>query len=178
MSNHLPIRVSRAEETGSWEFGWDEDALIAQAQARPTSFRQHFIPSCCSALSTKSAMVMCLLSSARLQRSVRRSACLRTSDASPLSAPAFVPHLLVRACSQWTCHKRTAALSVGVWQQEGVGDDTEVLFVGCLPVEIDVSEQEVRMLLLARSISRCRMPPAGEKLSCAVCVAAPLRVVS
>lgn len=30
--------------------------------------------------------------------------------------------------------------------QEGVGDDTEVLFVGCLPVEIEVGEQEVRTL--------------------------------
>ncbi len=34
MSNHLPIRVTRNEETGAWEFAWDEDALIAQAQAR------------------------------------------------------------------------------------------------------------------------------------------------
>ncbi len=34
MSNHLPIRVTRNEETSAWEFAWDEDALIAQAQAR------------------------------------------------------------------------------------------------------------------------------------------------
>ena len=50
---------------------------------------------------------------------------------------------------------RTAALSLGAGQQEGVGEDTEVLFVGCLPVEIEVSEQEVRVLMLARSRSRC-----------------------
>ena len=43
-----------------------------------------------------------------------------------------------------------AALSLGAGQQEGVGDDTEVLFVGCLPVEIEISEQEVRMLLLVQ----------------------------
>jgi len=34
VSNHLPIRVTRNEETSAWEFAWDEDALIAQAQAR------------------------------------------------------------------------------------------------------------------------------------------------
>ena len=32
MSNHLPIRATKREETGSWEFEWDEDALIYQAQ--------------------------------------------------------------------------------------------------------------------------------------------------
>ena len=33
MSNHLPIRATKREETASWEFEWDEDALIYQAQA-------------------------------------------------------------------------------------------------------------------------------------------------
>ncbi len=32
MSNHLPIRAKKDEDTGSWEFEWDEDALIYQAQ--------------------------------------------------------------------------------------------------------------------------------------------------
>ncbi len=33
VSNHLPIRATKREETASWEFEWDEDALIYQAQA-------------------------------------------------------------------------------------------------------------------------------------------------
>lgn len=33
VSNHLPIRATKREETGGWEFEWDEDALIYQAQA-------------------------------------------------------------------------------------------------------------------------------------------------
>jgi hypothetical protein len=37
VSNHLPIRASKREETGSWEFEWDEDALIYQAQARSSN---------------------------------------------------------------------------------------------------------------------------------------------
>ncbi|CAL5223978.1 g6589 [Coccomyxa viridis] len=32
VSNHLPIRATKREETASWEFEWDEDALIYQAQ--------------------------------------------------------------------------------------------------------------------------------------------------
>ncbi|CAL8463619.1 g3153 [Coccomyxa elongata] len=32
VSNHLPIRAKKDEDTGSWEFEWDEDALIYQAQ--------------------------------------------------------------------------------------------------------------------------------------------------
>lgn len=31
VSNHLPLRVKRA--TTSWEFEWDEDALVGQAKA-------------------------------------------------------------------------------------------------------------------------------------------------
>ena len=46
-------------------------------------------------------------------------------------------------------------MSLGAGQQEGVGEDTEVLFVGCLPVEIDSSEQEVRALLLAFHSTLC-----------------------
>ncbi len=37
VSNHLPIRATKREETGSWEFEWDEDALIYQAQVGCTS---------------------------------------------------------------------------------------------------------------------------------------------
>ena len=31
MSNHLPIKVTKGE-VEPWDFEWDEDALIAQAQ--------------------------------------------------------------------------------------------------------------------------------------------------
>ena len=34
--------------------------------------------------------------------------------------------------------------------QEGVGEDLEVMFVGCLPVEIDFAEQEVGSISLWR----------------------------
>ena len=34
--------------------------------------------------------------------------------------------------------------------QEGVGEDLEVMFVGCLPVEIDFAEQEVGFMSLWR----------------------------
>ena len=37
VSNHLPIRATKREETGSWEFEWDEDALIYQAQVGSAS---------------------------------------------------------------------------------------------------------------------------------------------
>ncbi len=30
MSNHLPLRVKKS--AAGWEFEWDEDALVAQAQ--------------------------------------------------------------------------------------------------------------------------------------------------
>lgn len=36
VSNHLPIRATKREETDSWEFEWDEDALIYQAQVHVT----------------------------------------------------------------------------------------------------------------------------------------------
>ena len=37
VSNHLPIRATKQEETGTWEFEWDEDALIYQAQVSLSS---------------------------------------------------------------------------------------------------------------------------------------------
>lgn len=32
VSNHLPLKCVRAVDDASWDFSWDEDALIAQAQ--------------------------------------------------------------------------------------------------------------------------------------------------
>lgn len=32
VSNHLPVRAKRSEDGASWEFDWDEDALVAQAK--------------------------------------------------------------------------------------------------------------------------------------------------
>ena len=43
MSNHLPIRAKKDEDTGSWEFEWDEDALIYQAQVNDSVVQ----PYCC-----------------------------------------------------------------------------------------------------------------------------------
>ncbi len=34
MSNHLPIKVKRSEDNSGWDFEWDEDALIAEANVR------------------------------------------------------------------------------------------------------------------------------------------------
>lgn len=32
VSNHLPIRCSRSADGNTWDFAWDDDALIAQAK--------------------------------------------------------------------------------------------------------------------------------------------------
>lgn len=34
VSNHLPIKVKRSEDNSGWDFEWDEDALIAEANVR------------------------------------------------------------------------------------------------------------------------------------------------
>lgn len=32
VSNHLPVRCSKSTDGNTWEFAWDDDALIAQAK--------------------------------------------------------------------------------------------------------------------------------------------------
>ncbi len=34
VSNHLPIKAKRSKDDRSWDFEWDDDALIAQAHVR------------------------------------------------------------------------------------------------------------------------------------------------
>lgn len=34
MANHLPIKATRSKDDRSWDFEWDDDALIAQAHVR------------------------------------------------------------------------------------------------------------------------------------------------
>jgi len=34
VSNHLPIKSKQSADGSSWDFEWDEDALIAQAHVR------------------------------------------------------------------------------------------------------------------------------------------------
>ena len=91
VSNHLPIRATKREEAGGWEFEWDEDALIYQAQVLRCAVFRH--------------------QPARLRMlGVRRM----WYGAELLHAP-----------------------------QEGI-EDAEVMYVGCLPVELDPDEQDVR----------------------------------
>lgn len=32
VSNHLPIRCNKSADGSTWDFAWDDDALIAQAK--------------------------------------------------------------------------------------------------------------------------------------------------
>ena len=32
VSNHLPVKCSKSTDGNTWEFAWDDDALIAQAK--------------------------------------------------------------------------------------------------------------------------------------------------
>lgn len=34
VANHLPIKATRSKDDKSWDFEWDDDALIAQAHVR------------------------------------------------------------------------------------------------------------------------------------------------
>ena len=34
VANHLPIKATRSKDDRSWDFEWDDDALIAQAHVR------------------------------------------------------------------------------------------------------------------------------------------------
>ena len=103
MSNHLPIRATKQEETGTWEFEWDEDALIYQAQV---------------SLSRRSCMFLCAKAAEQKTKS------------------------LVLVAHAETLIKFSLRLAISC-MQDGL-EDVEIMYVGCLPVELDPDEQDVR----------------------------------
>ena len=150
VSNHLPVRCARGE-TG-WEFEWDEDALIAQAKVWLLSMAAH-------------ASKLFLLINGGTVSPQPLAATVGTTSHSGLGGPQCFALSAVhepsrsselgpaaRAAVWWpgagTGEDYMAAVpGVTEWNcclvQEGVGEDLEVMFVGCLPVEIDFAEQEV-----------------------------------
>ncbi len=106
MSNHLPIRAKKDEDTGSWEFEWDEDALIYQAQVNIS----HVVHPCCFAEASHAAMKLMYLHD-------------------------YVLHHCV-----YTLKKIGEVTSL--LMQDGL-DDVDIMYVGCLPVELDPDEQDV-----------------------------------
>ena len=103
VSNHLPIRATKQEETGTWEFEWDEDALIYQAQV---------------SLSRRSCTFLCAKGPEQRTKS------------------------LVLVAHAETMIKSSLRLGISC-MQDGL-EDVEIMYVGCLPVELDPDEQDVR----------------------------------